>query len=1034
MAQGVRRLRSLADAGPGSLAFRAAAEAEGPRTVVFGVAGLITLETPVEINHPFLTLAGQSAPGDGVCVRGQSVHINTHDVVIRYMRFRRGSLVGRDDALGGNPVANVIVDHVSASWGLDENLSLYRWIKGEGPTMRKMPLERVTIQWSISSEALDRFHHAFGATWGGWPSSFHHNLFACNTGRNPSIGMNGLFDFRNNVVFNWVHRTVDGGDGSSRVNLINNYFKAGPATKDEALRHRICKMQGRSPRSDYPGCGLWYVEGNHVEGYPAITADNWAGGVYFAEAGRDKDLVLPKASEVESRSRTPFPAPAVATEPAAIAYERRHGRRRRDPPAEGSGRRARHRLGAQRQDGIRRRDHRQPGGRRRLARSIAPRRPPRIATRDGMPDAWEQLERPRPGESRRRHLRRRPRRLYGDRGVSERHRSVGIPGLHEAGEQPQHAPRRVADPEARQVILAPRCPHVRAIAAVAILAGATASMASGPAPPQYVVLDKAGRLTYTADARGDRVPDFSHAGYGGGGAVIPDVPARAEVSPGPGDAGARVQAAIDHVSGLPADARGFRGAVLLRAGRYEVAGSLRVSASGVVLRGQGRGPGGTVLVATGTGRRPLIRVEGTGRRRLDPRDPLRVVERYVPVGSYRVRLDRSGGLQKGDTIVVTRPGTAAWIAALGMDRFPLGYEGSLNWRPGAMTVRADRVVMAVDGPVVTLDAPLTTSLDADLGGGTVQGYSWEGRIERVGVEDLRCESAYDASNPRDEQHAWDAVRLDAVQDAWVRRVTAAHFAGSAVRVLDGAKWITVQDCTSVEPVSEVGGYRRHAFFTSGQMTLFLRCRSRQGRHDFAVGALAPGPNAFVECAATEALGFSGPVESWASGVLYDNVTVDGGGLALTNRESDGQGVGWAAANCVLWQCSASVVTCRRPPGAHNWAIGCWGQFFGDGEWQAPNEFVKPDSLYRAQLAERLGPRGVEALKPRDVADRGDDPVRSASVDVAAPRPHEPIGQAAGPAATAGSPSMGRSWPAGGSAPPGGGGASCRPASASLARG
>lgn len=313
-------VNNLVDSGPGS--FREAVEAEGPRLVVFGVAGLITLESPVEINHPFLTLAGQTAPGDGVCVRGQSVHINTHDVVIRYMRFRRGNLKVRDDALGGNPVANVIVDHVSASWGLDENLSLYRYIKYIDGTMHKMPLENVTIQWCISSEALDRFHHAFGGTWGGWPSSFHHNLFACNTGRNPSIGMNGLFDFRNNVLFNWVHRTVDGGDGSSRVNLVNNYFKAGPATKDEMLRHRICKMQGRSPRSDFPGCGKWFVEGNHVEGYPEISANNWAGGVYFAEAGRDKDLVIPRATEGEVRVREPFPAPAVATEPAESAYER----------------------------------------------------------------------------------------------------------------------------------------------------------------------------------------------------------------------------------------------------------------------------------------------------------------------------------------------------------------------------------------------------------------------------------------------------------------------------------------------------------------------------------------------------------------------------------------------------------------------------------------------------------------------------------------------------------------------------------------
>ena len=163
----VHIVTSLADSGPGSL--RAAVEAEGPRTVVFGVAGLITLEKPLDIQHPFLTLAGQTAPGDGVCIRGESVHINTHDVIVRYLRFRRGNLQVRDDALGGFPVADIIVDHVSASWGLDENLSLYRWIKEEGGKQLKMPLERVTIQWSITSEALNRYQPRLRRDLGGKP-------------------------------------------------------------------------------------------------------------------------------------------------------------------------------------------------------------------------------------------------------------------------------------------------------------------------------------------------------------------------------------------------------------------------------------------------------------------------------------------------------------------------------------------------------------------------------------------------------------------------------------------------------------------------------------------------------------------------------------------------------------------------------------------------------------------------------------------------------------------------------------------------
>jgi pectate lyase len=295
-------------------------EAKGPRTVVFRVAGIITLESPLTIREPFITIAGQSAPGDGVCVRGQTFEINTHDVVIRYMRFRRGNLKSKDDALGGHPVKNIIVDHVSASWGLDENLSLYRHMLKKDGKLVKMPVENLTIQWSISSEALDLNNHAFGGTWGGKECSFHHNLFACNTGRNPSIGFGGGFDFRNNVLFNWRHRTIDGGDGSSRVNVVNNYFKPGPVTEG-AKRYLICRAQARNDKDQFPGFGKWYVTGNFVEGFPKITADNWAGGVQYDPERKIKDMVIPAGSEKAVRSFQEFPAAAVTTHSAEEAFQ-----------------------------------------------------------------------------------------------------------------------------------------------------------------------------------------------------------------------------------------------------------------------------------------------------------------------------------------------------------------------------------------------------------------------------------------------------------------------------------------------------------------------------------------------------------------------------------------------------------------------------------------------------------------------------------------------------------------------------------------
>jgi hypothetical protein len=363
----------------------------------------------------------------------------------------------------------------------------------------------------------------------------------------------------------------------------------------------------------------------------------------------------------------------------------------------------------------------------------------------------------------------------------------------------------------------------------------------------------------------------------------------------------------------------------------------------------------------------LIHIAGKDDRRYLSEKPYTVADAYVPVGANRFRLTNAAGLHIGDSIIVEHPSTAAWIAALGMDKFPTRDTGSyLDWKPGTLDTRWDRVVTGIEGDQVSVDAPLTFALDAALAVSNVHRYSWPGRVSQVGIENLRCESEFDPNNPRDEEHAWMAITMEAAQNAWVRQVTTAHFAGAAVTLWENCKWVTIEDCRSVKPVSEIGGYRRHTFYSSGQMTLFQRCYSEEGRHDFAVGYLAAGPNAFVECDAKNALGFSGPIESWASGVLYDNITMDGGGLMLGNRETDDQGVGWAAANCVLWQCTAPIITCRRPPTANNWAVGCWGHFVGDGGWQALNEFVKPTSLYLAQLLERKGGQAIAALKRRSI--------------------------------------------------------------------
>lgn len=244
---------NLNDSGSGSL--RAAIDADFPRIVVFKVSGTIKLKSDLRIVHPRVTIAGQTAPGDGICLRNYPLIISADDTIVRYLRVRLGDEAGRPvDGIGVRDAENVIVDHCSVSWTLDEAVNTYHGTKN------------ITIQWSLISESLHdskvREGHGFAASLGGVNTSYHHNLFANNAGRNPSIAGGDMkdpsinLDFRNNVIFNWEHRTLDGRPHS--INVVNNFYKAGPASR-EGLK--IVKMQ-----SLHDGTfGKWYIHGNVFE-------------------------------------------------------------------------------------------------------------------------------------------------------------------------------------------------------------------------------------------------------------------------------------------------------------------------------------------------------------------------------------------------------------------------------------------------------------------------------------------------------------------------------------------------------------------------------------------------------------------------------------------------------------------------------------------------------------------------------------------------------------------------------------------------
>lgn len=309
---------NLNDRGPGS--FREACETGGARIIVFNVAGIIHLKTPIIVRAPYVTIAGQTAPGDGVCIAGESFWVNTHDVVVRHMRFRRGetAVTRRDDSFGGNPVGNIMIDHCSCTWGLDENISFYRHMynPGKGYQDEKLPTVNVTIQNTISAKALDTYNHAFGSTLGGENCAFMRNLWASNAGRNPSIGWYGVFNFVNNVIYNWVHRSSDGGDYRAMFNMVNNYYKPGPLTpKNTPVGHRILKPEAGRSKLDYKAYGKVFADGNVMEGYPEITKDNWNGGIQVEELANTGDYTK------DMRMYEPFVMPYINIMSANEAYE-----------------------------------------------------------------------------------------------------------------------------------------------------------------------------------------------------------------------------------------------------------------------------------------------------------------------------------------------------------------------------------------------------------------------------------------------------------------------------------------------------------------------------------------------------------------------------------------------------------------------------------------------------------------------------------------------------------------------------------------
>jgi hypothetical protein len=336
------------------------------------------------------------------------------------------------------------------------------------------------------------------------------------------------------------------------------------------------------------------------------------------------------------------------------------------------------------------------------------------------------------------------------------------------------------------------------------------------------------------------------------------------------------------------------------------------------------------------------------------------------------------GFRPGDKVTVRRIGNQEWVNTMGM-----GPENKFRWR--LFNIDWDRTVVDVQGNTITIDAPIVCAIEKRWGGGEVVKYDDPGRIENVGVENLRGMSEFDPTKRSkeygnmdrlnyvaeeyyaDEDHYWSFITFDNAKNGWVRNVTALHFGNSLAAGLRGSKWLTVQDCVSREPISRRMGGRRFTYLMEGQLALVQRCASDKGRHSFVTGQPTASGSVYLDCVATNPYSSSEPHSQWATGGLWDNVRAP-----LTARFWKDINIGWAGGNTVFWNCEGPFLI-QKPPTAQNYSfghIGVHAVVFNiplqdttkeNGYIESLDTHVSPRSLYLTQLRERLGEAAVRNI-------------------------------------------------------------------------
>jgi len=481
---------------------------------------------------------------------------------------------------------------------------------------------------------------------------------------------------------------------------------------------------------------------------------------------------------------------------------------------------------------------------------------------------------------------------------------------------------------------------------------------SPPWESKFIKQNKDGSLKYIPDEKGNILPDFSRVGYYAGDKTIPVIPVVKTIGPAAeGTSEAVIQSAIDEVSKKPLNKDGFRGTILLKKGTYRIPEEIKIEASGIVLRGEGDNINGTRLIAQSKKQVSLINVSGKGSITEIKNTRATITDEYVPVGSVSFIVSSVAGFSKGDKIIVFRPGTEQWIKDLKMDQID-PRDGTKQWQPKEYDLQFERVITKIEGNKIFIDNPIVMAMETKYGGGEIYKYSFDGRISHVGVENMYFESEFESDTA--ENHAWDAIAFDKIEQGWIRNVTAKYFGYSCVNLGSLAKNISVLNSNCYDHKSIITGGRRYSFCNNGQQNLFMNCKTTDGRHDYVTGARTLGPNVFYNCTAAKTHADIGPHHRWSAGTLFDNITTDGE-ICVQDRGNWGSGHGWAGVTQVLWNCTVKRAAIQSPwVNGKNYCIGLKGEKYEgrlkerpDAEWEGQNQDgLQPQSLYMTQLKNR----------------------------------------------------------------------------------